>query len=103
MAFSHMKPTGYDLFFLSVQKKIKEKGGSRSQCNLAKCRKIFTTLELAKLHLKLIRHKKLAMKAVQEDNNTDSESDTEPIEDAPFINIESLMKKLFEDTCFDDS
>ena len=98
MAFSHLKPTVYeqvelpcDLFCPSVQKKIKEKGGSRYHCSFVTCRKIFTTLELVKLHLKLTGHKKLAMKAIQEDDNTKSESDTEQIEDALFNNIESFL------------
>ena len=100
MAFLHLKPTSYeqvelpyDLFFPSVRKKLKGKRGSRYQCNFAKCRKIFN---LAKLHLKLTGDKKLAMKAIQEDDNTEPESDAEPTEDDPFINIESFLKKQFE-------
>ena len=80
MALSHLKPNGceqvdlpYDLFCSSVQKKLAEKGGSRYQCVFAKCKKIFTTLELAKLHLKITGHKKLAMQRAREDETTDED------------------------------
>ena len=63
----------YDLFCSSVQKKLAEKGGSRYQCVFAKCKKIFTTLELAKLHLKITGHKKLAMQRAREDETTDED------------------------------
>lgn len=76
----------------SFHKKIKEKGSRRYQWNFATCRKIFITLKLAKFHLSLIEHKILAMKAIQVDYNTESQSDTKLTEDAPFINTESFLK-----------
>ena len=69
MALSHLRPKGYgeiklpyDLYCRSVQKKIAESGGDQYQCAFCGCKKLFTTLDLAKNHLKVRNHKKLARK-----------------------------------------
>ena len=67
MALSHLRAKDYeeieplyDLYCPSVQKKIAESGGDRYKCVFSGCKKLFTTLELTKNHLKVSGHKKLA-------------------------------------------
>ena len=64
MALSHLRPKGYgeiklpyDLYCPSVQKKIAESSGDRYQCVFSGCKKLFTTLKLAKNHLKVSGHR----------------------------------------------
>ena len=105
MALSHLKLSGYeevglpyDLFCPSVQKKLAEKDGSRYQCEFVKCKKIFATLELVKLHLKITGHKKLAMKATRKDEMTEEEDNTELYsERAPLVDIANFLKHPFEE------
>ena len=69
MIMAHLKPSGYeeayllyyDLLCPSVQK-LAEEDGSRYHCEFAKCNS-FTSLELAKLHLKVTGDKRLAIQA----------------------------------------
>ena len=61
--------------------------------------KVFTRVELSKLHPKLTRYTNLAMKVIIEDNNTESESDAEPADDALLNSTESFMKQRFKETC----
>ena len=77
MAFDHLKPPGYalvelpyDLYCPSVQEKLKGPTGTKYQCQLPECKKIFTTLDLAKRHAMLTQHGKLAMEIVDHDNET---------------------------------
>ena len=106
MALSHLKPSGYEQvdlpydLFCPVQKKLAEKGGSRYQCVFAKCKKVFTTLELAMLHLKITGHKKLARQGAREDVTTDEDELTVQTglrEEAPLVNVESFLKQPFEE------
>ena len=104
MALLHMKPEGYedvdlpyDLFCPSVQKKLAEKGGSRYQCDSMKCRQIFTSLELAKMHLRLTGHKRMAMKTVTDDESA-SHDDEASKDVAPIVDIATFMKQPFTET-----
>lgn len=65
--------------------------------SFSKMQKIFTRVELGKLHPKLAWQKKLAMTVIIEDNNTESESDAKPTEYALLSSIESFMKQRFKD------
>jgi hypothetical protein len=66
LSMGNLKPAGYELIGLpydfccpSVQENVKEKGGDRCQCKDPGCKKIFTTLELSKKHIKLSRQSKI--------------------------------------------
>ena len=103
MALSHMKPEGYedvdlpyDLFCPSVQKTLRETGGSRYQCEFVKCRQIFTSLELAKKHLRITGHNKMTLKAVIEDEAA-SQEDGVAVADIP-----TFMKQPFTEIDFLD-
>lgn len=85
------------MFCLSVQKKLAKKSGSRYQCELAKSKKIVTTLELAKLHLRVAGPKKLAMQVAREDETTDEDDKTEHSEGAPLADVETFMQHPFEE------
>ena len=95
MAFSHLKPKGYELFHLpydmycpSVQSKLKD---SRYQCQLSTCLRVFTTLELAKRHSMLSGHSDLTM-------TTDDKELIHAIEEndqAPIVSAGEFMKLPF--------
>ena len=76
-ALSHLRSKGYeeielpyDLYCPSIQKKIAELGGDRYQCVFSGCKKLLTTLDLAKKHLKVSGHRKLARKEPIDDSWT---------------------------------
>ena len=83
------------------KKKKEQKRGSRYQCHFLKCIKIFTRFKLSKLHLNLTGKKKLVMKVIIEDNNTEPESGAESTNNVPITSIESFRKQPFKDTCLD--
>ena len=69
MVLSHLRLKGYEeielpynLYCPSVQRKIADSGGDWYQCIISGCKKLFTTLELAKNHLKVSGHRKLVWK-----------------------------------------
>ena len=104
MVLSHLRPKGYeeielpyDLYCPSVQKKIAESGGGRYQCVFSGCKKLFTTLELAKNHLKVSGLRKLARKEPIDDC-MDVDIVDEEIEicsAAPLMDINDFMQKQF--------
>ena len=92
MAFSHLKPKGYELVHLpydmycpSVQSKLKD-----SRCQLSTC---FTTLDLAKRHSMLSGHSDLTMTMTMDDE--------EPIhaieenDQAPIVSAGEFLKLPF--------
>ena len=85
------------LYCPSVQKKIAESGGDRYQCVFSGCKKLFTMLELAKSHLKVSGHRKLAQKESIDDcmdvNIVDEE--IKICSAAPLVAINDFMQKPF--------
>ena len=94
MAFSHLKPKGYELVHLpydmncpSVQSKLKD-----SRCQLSTCLRVFTTLDLAKRHSMLSGHSDLTMTMDDEEPiHAIEENDQAPIVSAgEFLKLPSL-------------
>ena len=87
----------YNLYCPSVQKKITVLGGDQYQRVFSGCTKLFTMLELAKNHLKVSGHRKLAQKE-SIDNCMDIDIIDEEIEiysAAPLVAINDFMQKPF--------
>ena len=110
MAFDHLKPPGYalvevpyDLYCPSVQEKLKGPTGTKYQCQLPECKKIFTTLDLAKRHAMLTQHGKLAMEIVDHDNEThaadqpiDEDLEVLDYDHAPVVIPAKFIRSQFE-------
>ena len=105
MALSHLRLKGYeeiklpyDLYCPSVQKKIGESGGDWYQYVFSGCKKLFTTVELAKNDLKVSGNRKLAWKEPI-DNCMDVDIVDEEIEicsAAPLVAINDFKNHLLK-------
>ena len=97
MAFSHLKPKGYELVHLpydmycpSVHSKLKD---SRYQCQLSTCLRVFTTMYFAKQHSMLSGHSDLTITMTMDDE--------EPIhaieenDQAPIVSAGEFLKLAF--------
>ena len=109
LMLSQLKPSGYELIKLpydyycpSVQDKLKQSGGERYQCVLSRCRKRFTTLELANKHSMLSGHTDLHLQDQHHDSITirDVPKDEDEIDKALIIppgKIPAFLRSQFED------
>ena len=101
---SHLRPKGYeeielpyDLYCPSVQKKVAESGGDWHQYAFSGCKKLFTTLKLAKNHLKVSGLRKLAQKEPIDDcMDVDIlDEEIEICSAAPLVVINDFMQEPF--------
>ena len=67
-----------------------------------KCRQIFTSLELAKKHLRITGHHKMTLKAVVEDEAASQEEGVALSDVAPIVDIQTFMKQPFTEINFLD-